>query len=99
MDPENGCSPYKLQHDLSLVGFTDPGVDFMATVAGCFHVGAHIGEFFNDFLVFFINHDWFVHCSVLPQNEGFLCVDFETNSVGCISKSLSFLLGMLVSAG
>ena len=33
VDTEIGDSPYKLQHGESLVGSTDPGVDFLFTVA------------------------------------------------------------------
>ena len=46
---------------------TDPGVDLVVTVAGYCHFGVQIGEFFNVFYVFSINHDWVVHSSVLPQ--------------------------------
>ena len=91
MDTEIGGSPYRLQHSESLVGFTDPGVDFLVTVAGWCHIGDQIGEFFNVFMVFFINHDWVVHSSVLPQNLGLLCADNETNSVGCFAKTFSLV--------
>ena len=49
MDTEIGGSPNKLQHGEILVGFTDPGVDLLVTVAGFFHFGAQICEFFNVF--------------------------------------------------
>ena len=93
MDTEIGGSPYRLQHGESFVGITDPGVDLLVTVAGCCYIGAQISEFFNVFKMFSINHDWVVHSSVLPQNLGLLCVDFETNSAGCFAKTFSFFVG------
>ena len=90
MNTEIDGSPYRLQHGESLVGFTDPGFDFLVTVAGCCHLGAKIGEFFNAFYVFSINHDRFIHSSVLPSNLGLLYVDLETNSVGCFAQTFSF---------
>ena len=53
MDTEIGGSPYRLQHGKSLVGLAEHGVDFLVTVASC----CQIGEFFNVFYVFSINHD------------------------------------------
>ena len=47
VNTEIADSPYRLQHGESLVSFTDPGVDFLVTVAGCCHFDAQIGEFFN----------------------------------------------------
>ena len=47
VDTEIGGSPNWLQHGVSLVDFTDPGVDLLVTVAGCCHFGVQIGEFFN----------------------------------------------------
>ena len=49
VDTEIGGSPYRLQNSESLVGFTGPGVDILVTVAGCCHLDAQIGEFFNVF--------------------------------------------------
>ena len=46
VDTEIGGSPYSLQHVKSLVGFTDPCVDFLVTVTGFCHFRAQIGEFF-----------------------------------------------------
>ena len=99
MSTEIGGSPCTLQHDESLVGFTDPGVDFLFTVSGSCYFGAQMGEFFNVLLVFSSNHELVINCSVLPQNLGLLCVDFETNSACCFAKTFSFLLGILVFTG
>ena len=49
MDTEISGSPYRLQHGKIFVGFTDPGVDLLVTVAVCCHVGAKIGELFSIF--------------------------------------------------
>ena len=96
MDTEIDGSPYRLQHGNFFVGFTDPDVDFLVTEPGCCHFVAQIGEFFY---VFFINHDRFDRSSVLPQNMGFLCVDFETNSFGRFAKTFSFSLSIMVFTG
>ena len=93
---KTGGSPYRFLHRKSLVGITDPGVDHLVTVTGCCHICAKIGEFFNIFKVFSINHDRVVHSSVLPHNLGLLGVDFETNIVGCFAKMFSFLFDILV---
>ena len=89
MDTQIVGSPYRLQHGESLVGFTDQGVDFLVTVAGCCLLGAKIGEFFNILQVFFINHDWVAYSSDLHQNLSRHCVDLRTNSVGCFVKTFS----------
>ena len=99
VDTEIGSSTYRLLHGESLVGITDSGVDFLVTVARCCHFGAQIGEFLYVFYVFSINKNWVVHSSVLPQNLGFLCIDSETNSVGCFAKTFNYLLGVLEFAG
>ena len=46
MDTVIGGSPYRHQHDKSLVGITDPGVDFLVEFASYYHFDAQIGEFF-----------------------------------------------------
>ena len=94
-----GGFPYRFQDRKSLFGFTDPVDDLLVTVTGCCHFGAKICEFFNVFYVFSTNHDWVVHSSVLPQNLGLLCVEFETNCVGSLAMTLNFLFGILVFAG
>ena len=99
VNTEIGGSPYRLQHDHSLVGITDPGVDLLVTVVGSCQFGAQIGEIVNIFKVFFINHDWVFRSSNLPPKLGHLCVDFETKHAGWFAKTFSFLFGILMFTG
>ena len=82
-----------------LVGNTDPGVEFLFTVAGCCNFRANILEFFNVIYVFSTYPDCVSHSCVFPQTLSLLRINHETDSFGPFSKMFCILLGIQVCNG